>query len=277
MEIIELIQSISSPFFDWFFQLVTMLGEAPFFILAIALILWCVDVEFGYRLGLALLTSNLLNTGIKEFFRIERPIGLPGVRSIRLHTAGGYSFPSGHTQSATTFWLSIILKLRKKWFWIFGCLVILSVGISRLYLGVHYPIDVLGGIGFGAVWVLISNWIFDYTMQTGKNWAFLFIIIPMYAGLFFVADVFYYKITGAVTALICGYLIERRYIKYQVRAGLGLQVCQVALGLTGLVLVTLFLKKALSDTALCDLLRYFMMGFWVTVFAPLLFKTLFKQ
>lgn len=277
MEIIEFIQSFSSPLLDGLFQLITMMGEAPFFILSIAVILWCVDQEFGYKLGLAFLTSCVLNAGIKEVFQVPRPIGLPGIRSIRLETAGGFSFPSGHTQSATAFWVSVMLNSGKKWVWVLGCVLIVSVAVSRLYLGVHFPADVIGGIGFGAVWVLISNGIFDYTLRTGKKRAFLLIIIPMYLGLGFVADVFYYKITGAATALILGYLIERRYIKYQVQTGFGRQICKVVLGLAGLVLVTILLKQALPETAFSDLLRYFMMGFWMTVLEPLLFKILFKQ
>ena len=205
MEIIKFIQSFSSPFLDGLFQLITMLGEAPFFLLSFAVLLWCVDQEFGYKLGLAFLTSTVLNAGIKEVFRVPRPIGLPGIRSLRLETAGGYSFPSGHTQGATTFWLSVMIKSGKKWVWVLGSVLILSVAVSRLYLGVHFPADVIGGIAFGAVWVLISNGIFDYTVRTGKKRAFLFIIILMYVGVYFAADVFYYKITGAATGLIIGY------------------------------------------------------------------------
>ncbi|HHU50956.1 MAG TPA: phosphatase PAP2 family protein [Firmicutes bacterium] len=277
MEIIKFIQSFSTPLLDGLFQLITMLGEAPFFLLSLAVFLWCVDQEFGYKLGLAILTSSVLNAGIKEVFQVPRPIGLPGIRSLRLETAGGYSFPSGHTQSATVFWVSVMLKSGKKWVWVLGSVLILSVAVSRLYLGVHFPVDVIGGVGIGAVWVLISNGLFDYTLCTGKKEAFLLIFIPMYLGLYFVADVFYYKITGAATGLILGYLIERRYIQYQVQAGFGRQVCKIVLGLAGLVLVTILLKQALPETAFCDLLRYFLMGFWMTVLAPLLFKILFKS
>lgn len=277
MEIIKFIQSFSSPFLDWLFQLFTMMGEAPFFIISIAVILWCIDQEFGYKLGLAYLTSNVLNVGIKEVFRAPRPIGLPGIRSLRLETAGGHSFPSGHTQSATAFWLSVILKLQKRWVWVLGCLLILSVGVSRLYLGVHYPSDVIGGIAFGVIWVLISNLIFDYTLHTGKYRGFLFIVIPMYLGLPFVSDPFYHKLTGVVTALLVGLIIQRKYIKYQVRARFVVQIGKVISGLTGLVLITLLAKRVLPETAVSGLVRYFLMGIWMTVLAPLLFKAIFPH
>jgi membrane-associated phospholipid phosphatase len=275
LEVIKFIQSFSSPFLDWLFHLLTMMGEAPFFILSIAVILWCIDQEFGYKLGLAYLTSSVLNVGIKEVFRAPRPIGLPGIRSLRLETASGHSFPSGHTQSATAFWLSVILKLQKRWVWILGSFLILSVGLSRLYLGVHYPSDVIGGIAFGVVWVLLANLIFDYTLQTGKYRGFLFIVIPMYLGLPMITDPFYPKLTGAVTAILAGMIIERKYIKYQVRARLAVQIGKVISGLAGLVLITLLGKRALPETAMSGLLRYFLMGIWMTVLAPLLFKVIF--
>ena len=58
----------------------------------------------GERLLFALIGNVALNTGVKEFFKVQRPIGVDGIESMRVSTATGYSFPSGHTQIGTTFW-----------------------------------------------------------------------------------------------------------------------------------------------------------------------------
>lgn len=83
LEIIEFIQSFSSPFLDSFFQLVTMVGEEYFFILLFAVVFWCINKEFGYRLGFACLSFGLVSIGIKETLRVPRPVGIEGIRSLR--------------------------------------------------------------------------------------------------------------------------------------------------------------------------------------------------
>ena len=260
----------SQPRFDGLF-IITMLGEAPFPSLPLAVFLWVRRSEFG-MLGLAILTSSVLNAGIKEVFQVPRPSGRPV-----------FGRPAGNR-----WWLLIpqrayakryrflgvsYVEVRQKWVWVLACY--LSVAVSRLPSWRALSRRCNRGMESELFGVDFQR-LFDYTLYWKKE-AFLLIFIPMYLGLYFVADVFYYKITGAATGLILGYLIERRYIQYQVQAGFGRQVCKIVLGLAGLVLVTILLKQALPETAFCDLLRYFLMGFWMTVLAPLLFKILFKS
>ncbi|MGE5678026.1 MAG: phosphatase PAP2 family protein, partial [Pseudomonadota bacterium] len=166
MELIRFIQQFSNPILDIFFQLVTMIGEDTFFILVTAIIYWCIDKELGYRLGFVTVTSACVNFGIKELLKIPRPIGEPGIRSLRVHTAEGYSFPSGHTQNTTTLWTFFMLIIRRSWFYAAGILVILMVGVSRLYLGVHTPYDVAGGILIGSAWVFFWGYLVD---KAGKD------------------------------------------------------------------------------------------------------------
>ena len=145
-----------------------MTGEETFYILVASIIFWCVNKKFGYKLGFALLTSTIVNNALKDIVNSPRPIGISGIRSLRIETATGQSFPSGHTQGSTTFWVSCIIQIKKKWIYIVGILVIILVGFSRMYLGVHYPIDVIGGIVIGIIWIFLSNYIFDYAQRTRK-------------------------------------------------------------------------------------------------------------
>jgi membrane-associated phospholipid phosphatase len=100
LEIIKAIQSISNPFFDVFFQGITLFGEEGVAILVGASLLWCIQTRKGYEYAYMLLTGLLVNVTLKEIFDISQPIGLDGVRSLRVETATGKSFPSGHTQTA---------------------------------------------------------------------------------------------------------------------------------------------------------------------------------
>ncbi len=271
MEIIKFIQHFSSPFLDTFFQGVTMLGEDYFLMLLAALIFWCFHKEFGYRLGFTYLSGTELNIAVKEIFMIPRPIGTPGIRSLRLETAGGYSFPSGHTQCAALFYTSIMTWFRKPCLYWAGGVFIFLVALSRLYLGVHWPIDVIGGALLGIVWVFFSNWLFNYAETTGKKSIFLIVIIPILLGIFFFPTTNYFKTAGAALGFFCGYLIEPRFIRYKVEAPLLKQILKYLFGIIFLVAIRLFIKKLLPETPFSDFIRYFLMSIWVTILAPVLF------
>ena len=272
LEIIKFIQSIISPFWDAFFQIVTMTGEEYFYIIAAAIVFWCVSKDYGYKLGFAILTSTLINSALKDIINTTRPIGEAGVRSLRLHTANGQSFPSGHTQGATTFWFSAIIQIKKKWIYVVGITMIFLVGLSRLYLGLHYPIDVIGGIVVGIIWTLISNYIFDYARSTNKNWILMIIIIPMFASMIFFRGKTYYTIAGTVLGFVIGYILETKYVQFEVRSPIKLQLIKLAFGLAILIAIKNILKQVLPISIYYDFFRYFVVGLWITVGAPSIFK-----
>jgi len=277
IEIIKFVQSIISPFWDMFFQIVTMTGEEYFYILAAAIIFWCVNKKFGYKLGFALLTSTIVNTALKDVVNSARPIGTPGIRSLRVETATGQSFPSGHTQGSATFWISWIIQVKKKWLCIVGTLAILLVGISRLYLGVHWPIDVIGGILIGFIWVLISNYIFEYADATKKPWILMIIIAPMLIGMLFFREKAYYTISGTVLGFYIGYILESKYVQYEVRNTKVKQLIKLVFGLSILIILKSTLKEMLPISIFSDFFRYFVVGLWITVGAPCIFRRFIGQ
>jgi membrane-associated phospholipid phosphatase len=277
IEVIKFIQSYSNPFLDGFFQLITMLGEDMFFILAVALVFWCIDKSFGYKMGFAYLTCGVVNTVIKEICRVPRPIGYPGVRSLRVETAGGYSFPSGHTQQAAVFWYSMMLELRKKWLYAAGISLIILVGLSRMYLGVHTLLDVVGGALIGLVWIFVSNRLFDWSAKAGKPELLAVFVLPMLAGLYFFPTATYFKVAGTITGFWAGYIIEFKYIHYDVRAAFIEQAVKMGIGLAGLLAIKTFVKMLLPQALFSDFIRYALLGIWMTVIAPLLFRFIFRK
>ncbi|CAM3042611.1 phosphatase PAP2 family protein [Hathewaya histolytica] len=271
MEAIKFIQSFSNSFLDFFFQAITMFGEDAFIIVAITLVYWCIDKKFGYRLSFAYLSSIVLNGIVKETFKIERPFHKEGIRTLRIKTATGYSFPSGHSQGATTFFTSIMIYLKKSWGYILFPTLTLLVMISRLYLGVHTLMDVLGGAILGFIWVFIANKLMN-RIENGQNYLLFILLIPIVIGAFFLRSSDYFKAAGITTSFILGYYIENNYINFEPKQKLKIQVIKYLIGIIVAVFIKSLFKKILPIGNIGAFIRYFFLGVWVTIFAPLLFK-----
>lgn len=273
LEILKYIQSFSNPFLDRFFVIATMLGEDLFCIIVIAIFYWCFNKTIGYKLAFAYLTSRVINTIIKHIVKFPRPIGYEGIRSSRVETAGGYSFPSGHTQQATTLFIMLMMEFKKKWLSIIGVIGMLLVGFSRMYLGVHWPTDVIGGLIIGILWTIIVIKIFDWSMDKGDP-AFLgVLVIPMIIGLLFFKKATYYKAVGALISTWVGYLIDDKYIHYVTKAVWWKEILKLVIGFLGLVLIRVYLKKLLPLNIYSEFFRYALMGIWVTLISPIIFRT----
>ncbi|NLM48356.1 MAG: phosphatase PAP2 family protein [Epulopiscium sp.] len=272
LEILKFIQSFSNPFFDFLFELVTMLGEDYFFILVTGLFFWCFDKYLGYKLAYIYLTGGTVNTMIKEIVKFPRPIGYEGIRSLRVGTAGGYSFPSGHTQQATSLFTTLMINFKKKWLYLIGTGAMLLVGFSRMYLGVHWPTDVAGGLLIGLVWTYLAIKVFDWSKDKENPVLLGILVIPMFICLLFFKTATYYKAIGTLTALWIGYIIEDKYIHYETKAVCWKQVIKGIIGFLGLIVIKVFVKKLLPENIYSDFVRYAFMGFWMTIISPLLFR-----
>ena len=270
-------QSFSNPVLDAIFQGITMLGEEYFFMAVVALVFWCINKPFGYRLGFAYLSSSVLNSALKNTFQIPRPyLRDSSIRILRPETATGFSFTSGHTQSTAAFFTSFMIKFKKTWLTIIGVIFIILVGISRMYLGHHTIEDVAAAAMLGAGWVFVSNWLFNYAEKTGRQAILLLIVIPAIIGLFIFHDEDYYKVTGTIISFFTGYLIESRYIRFETKARIWQQTVKFVAGMGVLLAIQILLKPVLPDSNLGDLIRYFLMGLWVTAGAPCIFKAVFR-
>ena len=270
--VIKYIQGFSNPFLDKFFQAITMLGEQYIFVTIMVIIFWSVNKKLGYRLAFVCLTSMVINIILKDSFMVLRPIGEEGIRSLRIETATGYSFPSGHTQIVATLWITLMLYTKKNFVYINGTIIIILVGISRIYLGVHRPMDVIGAIIIAVVWVFICNAFINYVESGNKKSLLLFIIIPIFIGMLFTNFTDYFKMTGILIGIYIGYLIEPKHIAFENTGKYIMQIFKIVIGL-GLLLVLestlelIFLKRIFSD-----FIRYLLMGLWVTIGAPLIFN-----
>jgi undecaprenyl-diphosphatase len=172
MDFLYWLQSVRTPFFDRVFSLITTFGEETLFIAIAMAFFWCIDRKRGYYLLLVGFTGVIGTQILKMSFRIPRPWVLdpefPIVESAR-EAATGYSFPSGHTQCATTLYGGIAGTAKKNAMRIGGIALVLLVAFSRLYLGVHTLLDVGVGLLLGTVLLLILYPLYEYAYGHPKR------------------------------------------------------------------------------------------------------------
>jgi membrane-associated phospholipid phosphatase len=272
METLLFIQSFKTPVLDRLFQYITMLGEENFFILIACWFIWCGDKIAGRRVGWIFLSGSILNGALKDIFHISRPIGNENIVSLRTETAGGYSFPSGHTQGTTMFWAGLMKIFRKPALYIAGSIIILLVALSRMYLGVHWPQDVIGGIVFGIIWVFIADYIwcrFEIAKSIYKIG--IAVAVMILCTILFKED-HIVKSAGAATGFLTGIFLEDKYIKHISSGKIIHAAAKMIFGLVILFAIMAGVKLLLPDTVLFKGIRYAMIGFWITFGAPYVFK-----
>ena len=161
-KVIDTARLYASPAMDKFMLFITGMGST--FMLGLLLVIsmiWLLVKRknlWGMRFYfITVAGGGLLNLWLKSFFERERP------NVNRIIDADGFSFPSGHSMGSLTYYgflIYLVLRSKRKPYSKLGlgilfCLVILLIGISRIYLGVHYPSDVMAGYMAGGVWLVI--------------------------------------------------------------------------------------------------------------------------
>ncbi|MDP2857055.1 MAG: phosphatase PAP2 family protein [Bacillota bacterium] len=277
MQIIRFIQSLGNPVLDIFFICVTSLGSDEFLMIVLASMYWSVDKALGYMTAMVLLASTGLNNLIKDIIRAPRPWA-PAVRVVYTGGATGFSFPSGHTQNTATFWGVLCRETRVRWIAASSALVIPLVGLSRMYLGVHWPVDVLGGLFFGGLVILLYPSVIHMggKLLDGRATA-VKAIAPVALSMIFLAvdpTIDAAKIAGFVAGFGAGAIVEAAVIGFSELGPKRKRIQRFVLGAILVLAVRFGLKALLPDTVLFTYLRYTAVGLAGSLAAPATFVRL---
>ena len=147
MKVLHFLAQLHNPVLDFIFQLITEIGDETVFLVVAILFFWCINKREGYYILMTGLLGTLVNQFLKLICRVPRPwvrdpMFKHKVVPSAFEGASGYSFPSGHTQNVTGTFGAIALFARKNWLRITCIVIIALVSFSRMYLGVHTPLDV---------------------------------------------------------------------------------------------------------------------------------------
>ena len=295
MDFLRLLESIRNPVLDFIMSIITYGGDEIFFLAIAITIFWCINKKTGYYILIVGFFGTILNQFMKLTFRIPRPwVQDPTftiVESAR-EAASGYSFPSGHTQNSVGTMTCVFLSTKEKWIRAVAVALIILVPFSRMYLGVHTPLDV--GVAF-AMALVIAGVFYLFMKRTDENPKLLssILLVMLLVNILywcyvtfhtFPADIDQhnlhsgtktaYTLLGCLIGLLVARTLDEKYIHFEVKAVWWAQILKVAIGMgicmgvkSGLKpLLHLFLSEHVATA-----IRYGLMVFVAGAVWPLTF------
>ncbi len=314
MEFLYFLESIRNPVCDFLFSLITHLGEETIFLVFAIFIFWCVDKRGGYYVLITGLIGTVINQWLKIVCRVPRPWVLGADHGFKpvesaFAEAGGYSFPSGHTQNIAGTLGSVCAFFKRNWVRITAIVIIALVSFSRMYLGVHTPADVFTSLGIALVLVLALYPVFSTEERFNKYMPYVvgvsvaltlafFIFVNLLNPADYVADITVgadgtvhdplasalkngATLLGCMLGLVVVYPLDRLVIRFETGARWYSQLIKLVIGLALVLLIKEGLRTPLEllvgvftpePTFIARAIRYFFVVLFAGAVWPLTFK-----
>ncbi|MDD6467046.1 MAG: phosphatase PAP2 family protein [Erysipelotrichaceae bacterium] len=292
MEFLLWLQQIQNPFLDFIFEAITLLFNEFILVGLLCYLYWCANKKLAQKIALSYFLSGTMIQIMKLHFRIPRPWILderiqpkPSMKE----TATGYSFPSGHTQTATSGCYSVLSELKNRKWKIFFIILPLLMMLSRMYVRVHTPLDV--SVAF-LVSVLCVLFIHNYLKKNETNRLLhlsLFTMILSFLGLGYTFYLTYYEIApvilakdsvkmlGAAIGFSLGCILETKYLNYDTDDTRKKQIIIMIFGLLGALVFQAGLKLIFPQFLVFDTLRYFITMLWIVYIYPLIIMKIIRK
>jgi membrane-associated phospholipid phosphatase len=283
IDVIKLVQKPDNPVIEGFMRGVSIFGAETGCLILLPLVFWCIDEKKGIRFGIMIMLSTWISLFFKLLLHQPRPFQLDP--SVGKSFEATYGIPSGHAQNSLVLWTLMASWTKKKRFYAAAILISLVTGISRLYLGVHFPTDLFAGWFLGIL-VLICYFLFGERIgsllargglraQLIAVSALAFVITGTCPGNAILG--------GAVLGMGAGYALMLKYVRFTAklenRKGKALiLLSRYLIGVTGLVVLA-GLRHFMpdKDSAYYRLACFFLLillELWVYTAAPWIFVKL---
>lgn len=298
MGFLYLLEKIRMPGLNELMLAVTKLGEETAFLVIALIVFWCVDKKKGYYVMAVGFLGTMLNQILKLACRVPRPWVLDPNFTIleqAREAAAGYSFPSGHTQSAVGTFGCLAVTADKKWWRNLCILLAVLVGFSRMYIGVHTPSDVLVGAGMACLLIALLK---KPTVEGDHSRMKAVIAVMLAVSVVFLLYVSFwnfpsdmdahnmesgtknaYTMIGCLSGVAIVYLVDRKYLQFPVEAVWWVQILKIVVGL----LLVLAVKEGLRTPLELVLpvyparaVRYFLIVIMAGAIWPMSFARLSK-
>ena len=279
-EILNNLHLFIGGWFDIFMIIITKMGDEIFYTLLLPILFWCYDKKNTIKIGVVFLISVTLNDMIKEIFQNPRPDPanlMEGIRELCIkYKPSDPGFPSGHTQGSVSFWGPIMYLVRNRAVLVFCLLMIILIPYSRMYLGVHFLGDILGGYVFGILSLIILIPLVIYMEKRYDKTRDIILIIAIIVIPFIIYNILpgrsIYNYMGVLSGFLLGALLGGDRIRFNPKNRLLPGIIKIVFGLVGLFLIKEGVKALLPSIPAAGFFRYWLMGFWITFIAPLIFS-----
>ncbi|NKQ37263.1 MAG: phosphatase PAP2 family protein [Chloroflexi bacterium] len=296
------------PQLEGFFFFITDLGREEFYLAVLPLIYWVINKRLGKYLGAVFFFTVMVNGIFKQAFRGPRPFWIDSAVGLD-NRETSYGIPSGHTMNGTIVYLFIAAWIGKRWVWAVAVIMVFLMGLSRIYLGAHFPTDVIAGLLL-ALLILGSYafWARRYRVRFEKRILgqrlMIAILVPVILGLLFIAVRFLIgspgmtviwasfipaaevssilsiaQAFGLLLGFSVGAVLEGSKIRFRVDGPIWQRTIRYIVGLVVLVglwfgLGQLFPRDPLTVAIPLRILRYFIVALWAAYYAPWVFVKL---
>ncbi|BAS28143.1 phosphatase PAP2 family protein [Limnochorda pilosa] len=288
MEWIKALQAVmGGPFWDGFWVTISKIYSENVMLALLVIVYWVSSRSYKRYFVTLVIGQLWVVAGLKGLIGIQRPPMDAGIRVIQVDTDGTFSTPSGHATGSASVFSALALGIRHRWFTALAILVILLVGTSRLYLGVHYPTDLLAGWALGLLLAVGLYYAWRPLeaalgrLPFGAQLALALLaptaLMALWAGIPVIARVGLseqFATMGALAGIWVGDLLEERLVRAERADGLRRQVLNCLCGLVLVFAVRFALKAVMPAGEWADFIRYIGVGLTVALLAPWVFSRL---
>ncbi len=301
MGFLYFLEGLRNPVCNAIFSFITMLGEETAFMAVGIIVFWCFSKFQGYFLLITGFLGTIINQFLKMLFRVPRPwVKDPSFTVVKssVEGASGFSFPSGHTQTSVTLYGGIARANKQKWLRITAVAVCVLVPFSRMYLGVHTPLDVFVSVGISLALIFLGYPLFKRAEKDSKAMytiiASLFVLVLAYTIFVcfykFPSEVYLpqnvhnlesaqknaFTLIGCSVGLFAVYFVDSKFIKFDVKAVWWVQIIKVVVGLALVLAVKELMRFPLdfifNGSLISRSVRYFLIVVTAGILWPMTFK-----
>ena len=276
----------------------TFLGNEEFFLLLIPFVYLCVHRKNGLRLGALVLGCDALCSILKIGFGVPRPYWIDA-RVVSFAQETSFGFPSSHAMVSAAVWPFLARQSKRSWAFFAAFFLVICIAVSRVFLGVHFALDVIGGIALGIAFLALflkleppfSGWFASrkLTMQIAISLVVALAVLALFGAIRVLdvqrAPLFYLENarrwdsvvgrSGALFGLSCGAALANHFARFQIGETLLQKAACLLVALLGIAFFYIVLKRIFPvDSSMSSLffrfVRYVLLAIWIAFGAPLL-------